>query len=139
MPQAQAVASLIALSGGTVISGDRLYDLDAAQLAILTKVLPTYGAAARPLDLFVKDRPELFALHIQQDFDSWWLVGYFNWDEEAEVTRELHLSRLGLEAHTLTGDRKGTWSLSVMRNRRQTFGNDTVEREICDVNLEDYH
>jgi toxin HigB-1 len=40
--------------------------------------------------------------------------------------------------HTLTGDRKGTWSLSVTRNRRLTFRID-VEREICDVNLEDYH
>jgi proteic killer suppression protein len=40
--------------------------------------------------------------------------------------------------HTLTGDRKGTWSLSVTRNRRLTFTiND--ESEICDVNLEDYH
>jgi hypothetical protein len=27
-------------------------------------------------------------------------VGYFNWDEEAEVTRALQLSRLGLAAHT---------------------------------------
>ena len=43
------------------------------------------------------------------------------------------------KAHTLTGDRKGTWSLSVTRNRRLTFRIDTVEREICDVNLEDYH
>ena len=42
-------------------------------------------------------------------------------------------------AHTLTGDRKGTWSLSVTRNRRLTFRIDTTEREICDVNLEDYH
>jgi proteic killer suppression protein len=25
------------------------------------------------------------------------------------------------KAHTLTGDRKGTWSLSVTRNRRLTF------------------
>jgi hypothetical protein len=97
LPQAQAVASLIALSGGTVISGDRLYDLDAARLAILTKVLPTYGAAARPLDLFTKDRPELFALYIQKDFGSWWLLGYFNWDEGAAVTRDFALSRLGLE------------------------------------------
>jgi proteic killer suppression protein len=38
-----------------------------------------------------------------------------------------------------TGDRKGTWSLSVTRNRRLTFRIDTAEREICDVNLEDYH
>ena len=43
------------------------------------------------------------------------------------------------KVHTLTGDRKGTWSLSVTRNRRLTFRIDTTEREICDVNLEDYH
>jgi proteic killer suppression protein len=43
------------------------------------------------------------------------------------------------KAHTLTGDRKGTWSLSVTRNRRLTFRVDTAEHEICDVDLEDYH
>jgi toxin HigB-1 len=43
------------------------------------------------------------------------------------------------KAHTLTGDRKGTWSLSVTRNRRLTFRIDAEERQICDVNLEDYH
>ena len=43
------------------------------------------------------------------------------------------------KVHTLTGDRKGTWSLSVTRNRRLTFRIDTAEQEICDVNLEDYH
>jgi toxin HigB-1 len=43
------------------------------------------------------------------------------------------------KVHTLTGDRKGVWSLSVTRNRRLTFRIDTVEREICDVNLENYH
>jgi proteic killer suppression protein len=43
------------------------------------------------------------------------------------------------KVHTLTGDRKGTWSLSVTRNRRLTFRIDAVDHEICDVNLEDYH
>jgi len=43
------------------------------------------------------------------------------------------------KAHTLTGDRRGTWSLSVTRNRRLTFRIDITEREICDLNLEDYH
>ena len=43
------------------------------------------------------------------------------------------------KVHTLTGDRKGTWSLSVTRNRRLTFRVDTTEREVFDVNLEDYH
>ncbi len=39
--------------------------------------------------------------------------------------------------HTLTGDRRGTWSLSVTASRRLTFR--VVADEICDVNLEDYH
>jgi proteic killer suppression protein len=43
------------------------------------------------------------------------------------------------KAHTLTGDRKGTWSLSVTANRRLTFRIDIAAQEICDVSLEDYH
>jgi toxin HigB-1 len=43
------------------------------------------------------------------------------------------------KVHTLTGDRKGTWSLSVTRNRRLTFRIDSAEDEIYDLNLEDYH
>ena len=53
----------------------------------------------------------------------------------AEELRSLPIWR----AHRLTGDRRGTWSLSVTRNRRLTFRIDTAEEEICDVNLEDYH
>ena len=41
--------------------------------------------------------------------------------------------------HTLSGDRQGTWSLSVTGNLRLTFRIDTAEHEICDVDLEDYH
>ncbi len=41
--------------------------------------------------------------------------------------------------HTLTGDRKGTWSLTVTRNRRLTFRIHIADLEICDLNLEDYH
>ena len=40
-------------------------------------------------------------------------------------------------AHMLTGDRKGTWSLSVTRNWRMTFR--VEDEEIIDINLEDYH
>jgi toxin HigB-1 len=43
------------------------------------------------------------------------------------------------KVHTLTGVCKGTWSLSVTGNRRLTFRVDTVDHEICDVYLEDYH
>jgi len=43
------------------------------------------------------------------------------------------------KAHMLTGDRKGTWSLSVTRNWRMTFRIDRTEIEIIDLDYEDYH
>jgi proteic killer suppression protein len=55
--------------------------------------------------------------------------------ESAEELRRL----TAWKAHTLTGDRKGTWSLSMTHNRRLTFRIDAAEREVWDVNLEDYH
>jgi proteic killer suppression protein len=55
--------------------------------------------------------------------------------QDAEELRAL----AAWKVHTLTGDRKGMWSLSVTRNRRLTFLIDTTEREICDLDLEDYH
>jgi proteic killer suppression protein len=54
--------------------------------------------------------------------------------QEADELRTLRVWKV----HTLTGDRKGTWSLSITGNRRLTFTIDD-EREICDLNLEDYH
>jgi len=43
------------------------------------------------------------------------------------------------KAHQLTGDRKGTWSLTVTRNWRITFRIDPTEDEIFDLDYEDYH
>ena len=42
-------------------------------------------------------------------------------------------------AHQLTGDRKGTWSLFVTKNWRITFRIDQTEIEIIDLDYEDYH
>ncbi len=63
------------------------------------------------------------------------MLGYLDNMQDPEELRALAVWKV----HTLTGDRKGTWSLSVTRNLRLTFRIDFVEREICDVNLEDYH
>lgn len=43
------------------------------------------------------------------------------------------------KAHLLSGDRKGTWSLSVTKNWRLTFRIDQQEIEIIDLDYEDYH
>ncbi|MGO8759123.1 MAG: type II toxin-antitoxin system RelE/ParE family toxin [Terracidiphilus sp.] len=60
---------------------------------------------------------------------------FLNEMEEPEELRALPSWR----AHMLTGNRKGTWSLSVTANRRLTFFPDKANREIRDVDLEDYH
>ena len=49
--------------------------------------------------------------------------------------RDLNLP--GLFLHELRGDRQGTWSVRVSGNWRVTFRFD--ERDVVDVNLEDYH
>lgn len=95
--QGQAAASILALSGGTMILADRLYALDTARLATLKKVLPTYGEAARPLDLFEKAAPEVFALPVRKDFEKWWVLGYFNYDPSATKVRSFDLAQLGLD------------------------------------------
>jgi proteic killer suppression protein len=55
--------------------------------------------------------------------------------EDAGELRSLPAWRV----HRLSGDRAGAWSLSVTGNRRLTFFIDNTEREIYDVDLEDYH
>ena len=48
------------------------------------------------------------------------MLAFLDYMENAEELRAL----ASWKAHTLTGDRKGTWSLSVTRNRRLTFSID---------------
>ena len=58
--------------------------------------------------------------------------------QETEDVRELR-DIPGWNVHQLTGDRKGTWSLTVTRNWRITFRIDEAKAEICDLDFEDYH
>jgi proteic killer suppression protein len=55
--------------------------------------------------------------------------------EDAQELRDV----ASWNAHQLTGDRKGSWSLTVSRNWRITFRIDQTEGEILDLDYEDYH
>ena len=56
IPEACGAASIIGLSGGTMLLSDRLFELNPARLEIAQKVLPAYGEAAQQVDLFERDR-----------------------------------------------------------------------------------
>jgi hypothetical protein len=124
VPQAQAVASLIAMSGGNAISGDRLPDLDPTRLEILKKILPAVGVAARPVDLFDSDRQSVFALRIEKPFGAWTIVCLVNTNASRPVVRSFPLERLWLDPkkryiaydfwmERLWGEVTGTLELSV--------------------------
>lgn len=122
--QAQAAATLIGLSGGNTMSGDRLPDLDPFRLDILKKVLPAFGEAARPVDLFDSDRPSLFALNVRKAFGQWTVAGCFNPGETAALERVVPLARLGLDpartylAHDFW---QGTFRGEITRELRLTI------------------
>ncbi len=97
VPQAQAAATLIALTGGNVISGDRLPDLDPTRLEILKKILPAAGEGARPVDLFDTDCHTVFAVKVRRSFGEWTVVGVFNPEEGEVAERVLPLERLWLD------------------------------------------
>ena len=55
--------------------------------------------------------------------------------DQAETLDELDIP--GYRLHSLTGDRKGTWSIRVTGNWRVTFL--FADGDVFDVDLEDYH
>lgn len=55
--------------------------------------------------------------------------------DEAETLDDMDIP--GYRLHSLTGDRKGTWSIRVTGNWRITFR--FKDGNVLDVDLEDYH
>lgn len=97
LAQARSAATLIGMSGGNIISGDRLTDLDESRLEILKKIMPSYGEAAKPSDLFDSDRPSVFALRVSKPYGDWTVVGIFNSDRQNKLVKSIPLSILFLD------------------------------------------
>jgi len=97
LPQSQAAASLIALSGGNTMSGDRLLTLDASKLEILKKVFPSTGENAKPVDLWDSDTQTAFAVTIKRNFGEWTVAGFFNPDLNEKVVKRFPVPRLWLD------------------------------------------
>ena len=132
LDESQAFCTFIGLSGGIVKLGDRLVDLDADAIDTIRRLLPTYGRAARPLDVFEREYPEVWYLPVHDSQDGYdepfELFGLFNWgfnidqttepyseipDDDAPREHVVDLDGLGLEGEWLayefwTGETLGT-------------------------------
>ena len=94
--QSEAAATIIGMSGGNTMSGDRLSQLDPYQLEILKKILPASGLAARPIDLFDDEVASAFAVRVEKPFGTWTVAAFFNPSLTEAVERRFPLSRLWL-------------------------------------------
>ena len=95
--KSQAAATLLALTGGNIISGDRLPDLGPVKIEILKKALPSWGEAARPVDLFDTDFHRIFALKVNKPFGEWTIAAFFNSDDSEMKEYSMPLNRLWLD------------------------------------------
>jgi len=84
------------LTGGFPTIGESLEDIDAGRMRLLTLVLPSYGQAARPLDLFVHTTPEVYDLAVKTYWDSWHVLFLQNWNEW-DKSYDIEFSELGLD------------------------------------------
>jgi hypothetical protein len=95
--QSEAAATIIAMSGGNMMSGDRLIQLEPYKLEILKKITPSFGEAALPVDLFDTDMQSVFALKIKKAFGEWTVLAFFNASLTEAVEKKFSLRRLWLE------------------------------------------
>jgi len=78
--ETMAFATMVGLCGGIVKIGDRMaVDLGAAQIDVLRRLLPSYDAPGRPLDVFERTTPELWELPVSTSWESWTVLGLINW------------------------------------------------------------
>jgi len=93
-------ASVVGLSGGMLLLSDDLPTLPLQRRRYLTAVMPPLGDAALPLDLFEREKPELYVLRQNRDWGSGVVAGLFNWDDRPR-RKVIDLARLGLEPSRL--------------------------------------
>ena len=95
LAEVRSHASIIALSGGSLLISDYLPSLSSERLAIAAALLPLIGQPARVMDWFDAQTPSRLRLDLGGACGSWYLLALFNWKD---VPREmaLHLSDYGL-------------------------------------------
>ena len=82
LDEVRTLATAIGLSGGIVLDSDNLPAMSAERVAIVSLLLPPWGESALPLDLFESGMPSLFQLAVDRPWESWTLLGVFNWEDE---------------------------------------------------------
>ena len=82
LEEVQTIASVIALTGGSLLLSDHLPDLPPDRMRIAESLLPLIGKRPYILDWFDRVTPERVQIDLVGPQGSWHLLGLFNWQEE---------------------------------------------------------
>jgi alpha-galactosidase len=82
--EVETIASVIALTGGSLIISDHVPELPPERLNILKILLPLIGKRPYILDWFDSTTPERVQLDLDGPTGPWHLVALFNWKDEAQ-------------------------------------------------------
>jgi alpha-galactosidase len=93
--EVQFLATVVALSGGSLIVSDQLPMLSDERVEMLAKLLPPLPNAARALDWFDSKFPSQLILPLQSDIGQWHLVALLNWTDDPQ-TLSIDLERCSL-------------------------------------------
>ncbi|MHA1267148.1 MAG: glycoside hydrolase family 36 protein [Candidatus Helarchaeota archaeon] len=76
--------SAIGLLGGLLFLSDNLADYSPREIELVQLLFPPYGKTARPLYMLEENYPSLLILDINTEFQTWKIVGVFNWADESQ-------------------------------------------------------
>lgn len=96
LDEVRSLASVIALTGGSLLISDDLAKVKPERLRIAEALTPVIGERARVLDWFDHEMPEKLRLDLLNDTGEWHVTSAFNWSA-APVRFSITPATFGLE------------------------------------------
>lgn len=92
-------ATMLALSGSSIMYSDDLTILPEERIRMMQQTMPAFAQAARPLNLFSAEEPDIWHLHVEQSGIDWELLALFNFSDE-ERSYSVSWEEMGLSPDT---------------------------------------
>ena len=111
-------ATMLCLSGSSIMFSDDLTQLPEERIRLMQTCLPAMERAARPLNLFASECPDVWHLPLETEGAAWDLVALFNFGDELR-TVPLCWGQLGLPPN----ERRPVREFHPIRIARRDGGN----------------
>lgn len=80
--EVETIATVIAITGGSLMLSDHIPDLPPERMRIAESLLPLIGKRPYILDWFDSSTPERVQLNLNGPTGSWYLIAIFNWEDQ---------------------------------------------------------